>query len=308
MKKIFLIGLDIGGTKTSIVLADKDFKILKKFVFDTKPEEGFEKFFKRLIGFSKSMLKNISPQAVGVSIGGPLDTEKGIIFNPPHLPWGKVNLKKSLESVFKCPVKIEHDAKACALAEWKFGAGRGCKNMIFLTLGTGLGAGIIIDGKIYRGSTGLAGEVGHIRIAEKGPVVYGKAGSWEAFCSGKGIAKLAHFMFPEVFGEDVTTKEVSERAFKGDEYAIRVLEESGKYLGLGISILIDIFNPDAVVLGNLSWRLPKFWLDKALEVVEKETLENTRKVCRIVRNELKDELGDIAALIVAESAWKNIKY
>lgn len=303
-----IMGIDIGGTKTSIVLANEDFKIYKKFVFDTKPEEGFEKFFRKLIDSSKKLLEDISPRSIGVSIGGPLDAEEGIIFNPPHLPWGNINLKKFLEDIFKCPVKIEHDAKACALAEWKFGAGKGCKNMIFLTLGTGLGAGIIINGKIYRGSTGLAGEVGHIRVAERGPVVYGKAGSWESFCSGKGIAKLAHFMFPESFDENVTAKEISERAIKGDEYAIRVLEESGKYLGLGISILIDIFNPDVIILGNLSWRLPKFWLEIALNVVKKEALENSRKACKIVRNELKDNLGDIASLIIAESAWKNINY
>ncbi|WP_199203806.1 ROK family protein [Thermotoga sp. KOL6] len=302
------IGFDIGGTKTSVIVGNEKLEILEKVTFQTNPEKGFKNFLERLLRKAKDIVKGYGIDAIGVSIGGPLDAEKGVIFNPPHLPWGEVNLKGVLEKIFKCPVKVEHDAKACALAEWKYGAGRGCKNMIFLTLGTGLGAGLIIDGKLYRGATGFAGEVGHIRVAEKGPIVYGKEGSWESFCSGKGIAKLAHFMFPEIFEENVTTKEIADQAFKGNKYAIEVLKESGKYLGIGIAILIDIFNPDAIVLGNLSWRLPQIWLEKAFEVVEKEALSNSRKVCRIVRSELKDRLGDIAALLIAQFAWKNIEY
>ena len=303
-----LLGLDVGGTKTSVVLSDENFKILKKDVFRTEPQRGFRKFFDELIDRMRKMLGDSKVDGIGVSIGGPLDSKRGIIYNPPHLPWGTVNVKAELEGVFDVPIKVEHDAKACALAEWKLGAGKGSRNMIFLTLGTGLGAGMILDGRLYRGVSDSAGEVGHIRVSKEGPVVYGKAGSWEAFCSGKGIAKLAHHMFPGIFAENVDTKEIASLAFKGDEHAIEVLKESGRYLGLGLAILIDILNPDTIILGNLSWRLPEFWLEEALEVVERESLSNSRRACKIVRCGLKDDLGDLSALIVAESVWRGIEY
>ena len=303
-----LIGLDVGGTKTSIVLSNEKFEIEKEERFETMPQRGFENFFEELVERIKRILDGRSPDGIGVSIGGPLDSKEGIIFNPPHLRWGEVRIKDRIMDTFKVPVRIEHDAKAGALAEWRFGAGRGSRNMIFLTLGTGLGAGMILNGRLYRGTNDSAGEVGHMRVSKEGPVVYGKAGSWESFCSGKGISKLAHHMFPDVFDEKIDTKEISRLAFEGNEYAVKVLKESGKYLGIGMSILIDVLNPDTIVLGNLSWRLPNFWLGEALKVMEEETLEATRRSCRIRRNELKDRLGDISALIVAESAWKGIDY
>ncbi len=297
-----LIGYDIGGTKSTVILGDFELNIIAKETFSTLPQNGFDDFLARLINVSSKILKNNAIDAIGVSIGGPLDSNKGIIFNPPHLGWGVIPLKDILRKQFNCPVKIEHDAKACALVEWRFGAGEGSSNMIFLTLGTGLGAGLILEEKLYRGSNGFAGEVGHIRVSNEGPIVYGKKGSWESFCSGRGIGKLAHEMFPEIYPENTDAKEVCERAIKGEEEALIILKKSGRYLGIGLSILIDIFNPDTIVLGSLSWRFPEIWLNEALRVVEEEALELARKHCRIVLSRFKENLGDLAALFCAKIA------
>ena len=130
--------------------------------------------------------------AIGITCGGPLDSKKGLIMSPPNLPkWDKIPITKIIEDNFNVPVFLQNDANACALAEWRFGAGKGTNNMIFLTFGTGLGAGLILDGRLYAGTNNLAGEIGHIRLAKDGPLGYDKKGSFEGFCSGAGIARLA---------------------------------------------------------------------------------------------------------------------
>ncbi len=176
-----LIGLDIGGTKTALVVGDDEGQVTLRRQFLTDPVGGFAGWLKQLDAlYHQVVLEVDSPQAVSVSIGGPLDIERGIIYSPPNLPgWDAVPLRATLEDRFDLPVYVEHDGNAGAIAEWRFGAGQGTRNMIFLTMGTGLGAGFILDRRVYRGTTDLAGEVGHMRIAEDGPEAYGKRGSWE---------------------------------------------------------------------------------------------------------------------------------
>ena len=298
---VYLLGIDVGGTKTAIILGDEDFHIIDRKEFPTNPEDGFRAFLEHLSINTAPMINKVDLNAVGISIGGPLDARKGILYNPPHLGWGKAPLGEEMRKIFYVPVKVEHDAKAGALAEWKMGAGKGFLNIVFLTLGTGLGAGIIVNGKVYRGASDTAGEVGHIRIEEDGPLVYGKVGSWEAYCSGDGISKLAHFMFPLPF-VDVTAAEISNLAISGDPKAVKVLRKSGEYLGKGLAILFDILDPDRIILGSLSWRLPDLWIDTAKDVVKREALEGKKAVPRIVKSELRDKIGDFAALIVASEA------
>src|SRR5579859_1914906 len=195
--KGFILGLDIGGTKCAVVLGDEKIRIYDRISFLTQPQEGLKPTLKRLFGAVNEILERngLSPRAIrkaGISCGGPLDSRKGLILLPPHLPgWDKVPLVRLLRQKLGCPIRLENDANACALAEWKFGAGRGCRNIVFLTFGTGLGAGLILDGRLYNGTNDMAGEAGHIRLAADGPVGYGKKGSFEVFCSGAGIAQLA---------------------------------------------------------------------------------------------------------------------
>ena len=193
----YYLGMDIGGTKCSVVICDDVYGTVRdKIRFDTNVERGWIKVFNELISSAETILErnNISAEdvlACGVSCGGPLDCEKGIIMRPPNLPdWDNVPLADIIKDSLGFPCKVRNDADACALAEWKFGAGKGSDNVVFLTFGTGLGAGLILDGKLYRGANGNAGEVGHIRLDTDGPVAYGKAGSFEGFCSGAGIAAM----------------------------------------------------------------------------------------------------------------------
>ena len=197
-----LVGVDIGGTKTAVVLgraAGDGLQIIDRAIFPTDPTaRGWREVLKEVVAAARTLLGRHAGPAeglggVGVSCGGPLDSRAGLVLSPPNLPgWDKCSITGELESDLGCPAALQNDANACALAEWRFGAGRGSRNMIFLTFGTGMGAGLIIEGRLYEGTTDLPGEVGHVRLAEDGPEGYGKAGSFEGFCSrGGGIARLA---------------------------------------------------------------------------------------------------------------------
>ena len=190
---MYILGFDIGGTKCAAITAEwdnKNIRLIDKVSCPTEkcpPEEMIEK----LMSLADTILKGM-PDRIGISCGGPLDSKRGVIMSPPNLPtWDNVEIVKQVEEHYGVPVTLQNDANACAVAEWKFGAGRGKRNVVFLTFGTGLGAGLILDGKLYTGTNDNAGEVGHIRLDSFGPVGYGKAGSFEGFCSGGGIAQLA---------------------------------------------------------------------------------------------------------------------
>ena len=185
--------------------------------------------------------------------------------------------------------------------------------MIFLTFGTGLGAGLILDGRLYSGTNDMAGEVGHIRLDSFGPVGYGKTGSFEGFCSGGGIAQLGKIFALEKLQmgekvgfckslsdlESITAKSVAESALEGDETAIKVYETCGKQLGRGLSVLIDILNPEKIVIGSIFQRSEGLMRKHMEEVLEEECLALSRNVCEILPAELGDSLGDLAALSVA---------
>lgn len=301
-----ILGLDIGGTKTAVVLGDRAGHIHERTEFATRTERGFEPVFTELSEHVGKMLALTSKTgrpaaAVSISIGGPLEIEAGIVQSPPNLPgWDGIPLKPLLEKQTGLPVHVEHDGNAGALAEWFFGAARGARDLIFLTMGTGFGGGLILNGELYRGTCDLAGEVGHLRIAESGPVAFGKSGSWEGLCGGAGIAKLAAQRFPARWREgQVTARDVAELASEGDLDARVVLEEVGGHLGRGLAILLDVLNPEVIVIGSLAVRLGELVLEPARKVIEQEALPKAVAACRIVPAELGERLGDVAALCAA---------
>lgn len=253
-------------------------------------------------------------RAIGISCGGPLDEENGIILSPPNLPgWDEVHITQMMAARFGVPAYLCNDANACALAEWKFGAGRGTRNMIFLTCGTGMGGGLILNGKLYSGTNGNAGEVGHMRLADFGPVGYGKVGSFEGFCSGGGIRQLGQTMAREALQrgqatsfchsyedmEKITAKSLAFAADEGDEVALRVWEIVAERLGMGISLLIDLLNPEAVVIGSIFERSEHLLRAGVERVISREALPQSARVCRILPAALGDEIGDYAAIAVA---------
>jgi glucokinase len=314
----FYIGLDIGGTKCAVVIGNEHFTILRKIFFETRTNErGWEAILEEfkshidslLLEFPQSRLKRI-----GISCGGPLDSVKGMIYSPPNLPgWDNVPIVKIFEEAYGVPAAIQNDANACALAEWLMGAGKGTRNMIFLTFGTGMGSGLILNGQLYAGTNDLGGEVGHMRLAETGPVGFGKAGSFEGFCSGGGIAQLAKTVVLERLGKNIPVafcpapdladnldaRAVAIAAQNGDETALEIIRISGEYLGRGLAILVDVLNPQCIVIGSIYARNENLFRPHIDRILGLEAIPLAMEVCRIVPAALGDTIGDYAALCVA---------
>jgi glucokinase len=297
-----IIGLDIGGTKTAVIVGTERGEILSRLQFATAPERGFEKVFGELSATITQAISNAPKpvRAISVSVGGPLDILKGVIQSPPNLPgWNNIPLKDLLRKRFSFPVYVEHDGNAGALAEFYFGAGRGYRNIVFLTMGTGLGAGLILDGRVYRGTTDTAGELGHIRIAEDGPLCYGKSGSLEGYGSGTGMAKLARLMFPSLWNDSATVSDVYSALKKGSSEAQQVFEKAGFYLGRGFAMIADLINPERIILGGLGIRIGDAFLPSAERVFRQEALPQSSAACSIVPAQLGEAIGDVASLCAA---------
>ncbi len=303
------IGIDIGGTKCAVVLGDSN-KIVKKVAFST---EECKQTITKILDVAESFGK---ADAVGISCGGPLDSKSGVIMSPPNLPgWDNVPIVKMVEQRLGIPAYLQNDANACALAEWRFGAGRGCENMAFLTFGTGLGAGLILNGRLVDGANGMAGEIGHIRMTEDGPVGYGKAGSAEGYCSGGGIARLGRTLAAEALARgdslpyckcekelsNINAKLLADYARKGEPLAKRVYELSGEMLGRALSVLIDLINPERIVIGSIFVRCEDLLRPNMEKWLEKEAISQSLSACKIVGAALSEQIGDFAALAVAET-------
>lgn len=318
-------GIDIGGTKCAVSFAKlKEDGIV--FLDKVRMETETECFERAVASFIRTIRQKFEENtewkltSIGISCGGPLDSQRGLILAPPNLPkWDGVDIFTPLKKAFKVPVMIQNDADACALAEWSMGAGKGCKNMIFLTFGTGMGAGLILNNELYSGTTGMAGEVGHIRLAEDGPCGYGKNGSFEGFCSGGGIANLGKMKAREALEKgraplfcrdesklgEITSKSIAEALAQGDELAAEIFDTVGTYLGRGLSILIDILNPEAIVIGSIYAR-QKEALDRMMaRALREESLADARRVCRIVPARLGEQIGDYAAVSVGIKAYRD---
>lgn len=309
----YCIGFDIGGTKCAVSLgevADGNIRVLARE--ETPTLEDPQQTLSILAPFVKEWAKTYGVTNAGISCGGPLDSKKGLIISPPNLScgWHGFYIVEYVKQQFGLDAKLQNDANACAVAEWKFGAGRGTKNMVFFTFGTGLGAGLILDGKLYAGTNDNAGEAGHIRLAKKGPVGFGGAGSFEGFCSGGGITRLAKIMaarckkMPECIEkmggmDEITTKKLAAAAFAGDTFAKRVFAASGEKLGKGLSIIIDILNPEKIVIGGVFMRSSALLIPSMKKVLEREALGESLQVCEIVPAQLSENIGDIAALSLA---------
>lgn len=316
-----LLGLDIGGTKCAVVLganeSENNIKIIDKVAMPTnKPVfEMIEHLFRQA---EELLLRNHVEKnqiaGIGISCGGPLNSKTGTVLSPPNLlGWDEIPIVKLTEERFNIKTYLQNDANAGAIAEWKYGAGKGYSNLIFLTFGTGNGAGLILDGKLYSGTNDLAGESGHVRLAEMGPVGFGKAGSFEGFCSGGGIAQLAQIKVREKLQmgetvsfcrhiselETITAKSVAEAAYSGDALAIDIYSICGFYLGRGLSVLIDILNPEIILLGGIYGRAKQLLDPSMYKAIQQEAIPLSSKNCKIVAAGLGEEIGDMAALSLA---------
>jgi len=306
-----ILGFDIGGTKTAVVLGTHTANILLRREFPTNAHLPFDKTFEQIVRNSNSLLEEAEqlgypkPVSISVSIGGPLDIERGIIYAPIHLPnWDDVPLKELLTKIYGLPVHIEHDGNAGALAELYFGAGKGCRNIIFLTMGTGLGAGIIFNGQIYRGTSDCAGEVGFIRINREENAGASWEGSWESYCSAAGLVRLAQMRFPQIWNQDTKAREIIKMALEGDSNACALVAESGSWLGKGLADLVNILNPERIIIGTLGVVLGELLLDPARQEMKQNAIPRAAKVCEIVSSQLGQHIGDVAALMAVINSLK----
>ena len=280
------LGLDIGGTKCALVSGTENCEILSRYEIKTADYPNWRDLIDALLAQRPAG----QYAAVGVSCGGPLDSARGLILSPPNLPgWDEVPIVAYLQEKLGIPAFVQNDANACALAEWRFGAGRGCRNMVFLTCGTGFGAGLILDGRLYSGTNDMAGEIGHVRAEKDGPEGYGKRGSYEGFCSGAGIAQLTG---------GVSAREAVQRADAGDERMLAALHASAERMGACFAMMIDLLNPERIVVGSIFARAERHFRDAMQRVIDREALPLSRAVCRVVPAQLGDAIGDYAALSV----------
>lgn len=314
-----LAGVDIGGTKCAVSLGRErgaGIDVVARHAFLTPPSP--EAAMAEILATTERLTAAHGETplgAIGVSCGGPLDSRAGLVLSPPNLPgWDRIDVVAPLRDRFGVPVALRNDADAGALAEWTWGAGQGCRSMIFLTFGTGMGAGLILDGRLYEGTNGLAGEVGHVRLERDGPVGYGKAGSFEGFCSGGGIARLARSMAeaslrgggtpplycptPDALPR-VTAQGVGEAARQGDALALDVWGIVGRQLGRGLAILVDILNPERIVIGSIYGRQRALLEPLTMRALREEALPGALAACEIVPAALGEGIGIMAGLAVA---------
>lgn len=296
-----IIGLDLGGTKCAVSEWHDGHKIREHHRFHTGgPRETLAEI-ERVIG----KLKPGADPVFGIACGGPLDAARGIILSPPNMPkWKRVRVTQYITERFGGCAYLMNDANANALAEWRFGAGRRCRSMIYLTAGTGMGAGLVLDGRLYEGVSGNAGEIGHVRLASTGPVGFRKAGSFEGFCSGGGLIQLARFLPKSQRPRKVsawmrqhpTAQAIADAARAGDPAARAVFAESGRRLGQALAMIVDMLNPERIVIGSLWLRCRDLLEPEARRVLRAEALPDSLRACRIVPSSLGENLGNYGAI------------
>jgi glucokinase len=311
MGKKYVIGIDLGGTKINGALADLKGKVISQHIIPTNASEGEEKVLNRIFQVIEKVLSDANKtaediKAIGIGSPGPLDAKKGIIISTPNLPFDNFELVKPIKEKFNIPAYLDNDANVAAIGEHIFGAGKGTENMVFVTVSTGVGGGAIINGKIYRGNTCNALEIGHTTLEKDGPRCNcGNYGCVEALASGTAIGKRAK----EAVGrgeetslknyKELTSYEVFKEAKKGDKVASGILDSCLNYLGICIANIIDSFDPEMVIIGGGVSHGGSIVFDKVNEVVKQRCFESMANSCLIVPAGLGTDSGVIGAVALA---------
>ncbi len=318
MEKKYIVGIDLGGTKISGAVSDKDGKVLYMKTIDTLASEGSDNVIGRITWLINHVLSelNISNEdvfGVGIASPGPLNSDEGMIIETPNLPFKNFPLKKAVESAVGIKTFIDNDANAAALGEFLFGAGKEVENLIYITVSTGVGGGIIINKKLYRGKSGNAGEIGHMTVEPNGPRCNcGNYGCLEAMSSGTAIARIARERLNHAENlkneksllsafENITPKEVFECALKGDKLALEVVDYTTNYLGIGIASLINIFDPEMIIIGGGVSKVGDILFDRLKKVALERSFEVMSNTVKIVPASLGTDAGLIGALAIISS-------
>ncbi len=304
----YIIGIDIGGTKTSVSLGNARGKVLICEVFPTEEVGPTLAAAKRIIqAYLKRYdqgLKNTL--GIGISCAGPLDLKKGMLINPPNMPtWRNLPLKQIFARAFRLPVAIDNDANCAALAEKAFGAGKLVQNLFYYTVSTGIGGGLIINGEVVHGTSSDAGEIGHSVILPGGPkCACGKRGCLEALASGTAIARIArervtkNSLILKLAGKrkNITAAYVAAAAFKKDRLALAIYKQAAFYLGLSITNVIQTINPELIVIGGGVSKAGPVLFRPLRETVRIHSWPRPYRSCKIVPAKLKDRVGDLGAI------------
>jgi glucokinase len=318
--KRLIIGIDIGGTKISVTLAGKRGTILAAQVFSSlqgrKPDRSIDEIESAVRSLTRKLkMKPSDWIGVGVGMPGAIDPSDGTIRKSPNLKgWERLKLDSILRRRFRVPVVVENDANAAALGEKYFGAGRGVENFLYLTVSTGIGSGIVANGRLVRGDSGLAGEAGHMTVVRKGLLCScGKRGCLEAYSSGTAIAEHARNLLrggaksdylKRVRLNQITGSLVSQAARVGDRVAIQARRMAAEYLGVGLANIIQLLNPKCIILGGgVMEHVNHFW-KPMMESVKRETWPISFRSCKIVRSKLGGRVGDLGAIALVMEHMK----
>ena len=311
-----VLAIDLGGTQIRSAIVSSQGRIIAKESYSTLASEGPESVISRILLAIDRMLKGnggspSSPDSISLAAAGAIDNEKGIITLSPNLPgWHNVPLRSVVKGRFEMETFLINDANAAALGEHRFGAGKGVNNLIYLTVSTGIGGGIIIDGELYSGASGSAGEIGHMTIDVNGPVcTCGNKGCLETLASGKAMAREAirrvrngeQSKLTDMVGEidSITAEKISIAAQGDDPLALEVVSQAATYLGVGMVNLVNIFNPEMIIVGGGVAKMGEILLKQAREVVEERAFPLSARAMRIVSARHIDEAGLLGAAVFA---------
>jgi glucokinase len=305
MKKKFIIGVDLGGTNLKIALLDANYKIRDKKILNTSSFNKKESLISAIIASIDLILKDNRVKkseilGVGLGLPGPVDNKKGIVHFFPNIPgWRKVSLKGILEKNLGLPVYIDNDAKLMCLAESRVGSARGFKNALCLTLGTGIGSGLIINSEIYRGRDNASGEFGHVPLNEKGPRCNcGGIACLEAYIGNKRVLKQVR----KLFRRNISLEELSALAKKGNKKAKQVWIDVGRRLGIALAGVVNLLNLDAIVIGGGVANAGSILFSSVREAIKMRAMDVQARRVKIYKAELGSNAGIVgAAIIVAES-------
>ena len=315
--ELLVLAIDLGGTKIFAAIISNKGQVMAKERCLTLAAEGPGVVIKRIFSAIDHLLsqrKINSSQLYAISIGaaGAIDFERGLVTSSPHLPgWHDVPLRDIVKKKYKVNTFLINDASAAALGEHHFGAGQGVNNLILLTVGTGIGGGIIIDGRLYCGANGSAGEIGHTTIDVNGPrCSCGNSGCLETFVSGTVVAEEAikrirqgeRSALTEIVGgkiENITAEKVSAAAQNGDSLASAVILKAATYLGIGLANLVNIFNPEMIIIGGGIAKMGDPLLNPARQAVRERAFQLSAQAVQVVPAQLGDDAGELGAAVFA---------
>lgn len=293
----FVVGIDMGATHSTLLLTDFSGREIQVLDAPLMIEQGpavclakINEYLHLLVQKAEIGLDQI--KAIGVGVPGPIVEEAGMVSGPPIMPgWDGFPIRDTLQNLWHCPVSLSNDADLGALGEWSYGAARGERNVAYLKVGTGVGCGLLLDGKIYRGSTGSAGEIGHITLDENGPVCQcGNRGCLEALAGGKAIALKAidavqkgqRTQLSEIQPvANITARDIIEAAQRGDLFAQQLMVDAGSHLGTAVASLVNLFNPGMVVIGGGVAQIGDLLIEPIRRTVQQRSLRVASRAVRI---------------------------